>query len=66
MNFNRLPLGIFPEGTCTNGHCLLDFKSGAFKSLSPIQPYVFILKGKYIQPSWDVINFFDLFIVLMC
>lgn len=29
---------IFPEGTCTNGQQLIDFKPGAFYPGHPIQP----------------------------
>uniref|UniRef100_A0A4W3JYC0 Lysophosphatidylcholine acyltransferase 2 n=1 Tax=Callorhinchus milii TaxID=7868 RepID=A0A4W3JYC0_CALMI len=31
---------IFPEGTCTNGTCLITFKSGAFIPGVPVQPVV--------------------------
>ena len=29
---------IFPEGTCTNGRALINFKPGAFVALKPVQP----------------------------
>lgn len=34
------PLIIFPEGTLTNGKCLLKFKRGAFDSYLPVKPYL--------------------------
>ena len=34
------PLLIFPEGTCTNGTCLIMFKVGAFRPGVPVQPVV--------------------------
>jgi lysophosphatidylcholine acyltransferase/lyso-PAF acetyltransferase len=31
---------VFPEGTCTNGECLITFKPGAFMPGEPVQPVV--------------------------
>lgn len=32
------PVLVFPEGTCTNGRCLISFKAGAFLPGVPVQP----------------------------
>eukprot|EP00794_Sanderia_malayensis_P007140 gene7140-7945_t len=32
---------VFPEGTCTNGKCLITFKLGAFYAGVPVQPVIF-------------------------
>lgn len=34
--WSNRPVGIFPEGTCTNGKVLLPFKLGAFLNLLPV------------------------------
>lgn len=35
---------MFPEGTTTNGHHLLEFKKGAFEPMKPIKAYYFKFK----------------------
>ena len=35
------PIVIFPEGTTTNGTCLLSFKKGAFVPLVPVRPVLY-------------------------
>ncbi|KAL6063825.1 Lysophosphatidylcholine acyltransferase 2 [Balamuthia mandrillaris] len=47
---------LFPEGTCTNGTCLISFKLGAFSPGEPVQPAVVRYPFKYAditsgQPS---------------
>lgn len=59
-------LGIFPEGTTTNGSCLLAFKPGAFISLTPVKPIVLQISSKYMAPTWDCTGFTELFILLCC
>ena len=44
------PLLIFPEGTTTNGHCLVQFKKGAFSAGVPVQPVVL----KYWSPCLNL------------
>ncbi|GBG27091.1 Lysophospholipid acyltransferase LPEAT1 [Hondaea fermentalgiana] len=36
----KQPLLVFPEGTTTNGTCLLQFKTGAFRPGTPVLPVV--------------------------
>jgi lysophosphatidylcholine acyltransferase/lyso-PAF acetyltransferase len=43
---------IFPEGTCSNGSALLQFKPGAFIPLVRVQPCVARLPYKHFQPCW--------------
>ncbi len=31
---------VFPEGTTTNGHCIMPFKTTIFRSAAPVQPVV--------------------------
>eukprot|EP00759_Apiculatamorpha_spiralis_P050558 PhF_6_TR4822/c0_g1_i1/m.6675/K13510/LPCAT1_2; lysophosphatidylcholine acyltransferase / lyso-PAF acetyltransferase len=46
------PLGIFPEGTCSNGSVLLRFRIGAFKPGVPILPVIARFKYQdYNDPS---------------
>ena len=51
---------IFPEGATTNGSCMLKFKKGAFASLRPVRPLVFIYKQHFtdkIMLTQDVVGF---------
>ena len=41
------------QGTTTNGHCLLPFKTGAFLAGAPVQPVVIRYTPRSIQPSWE-------------
>jgi len=43
---------VFPEGTCTNGSTLVQFKAGAFAPGLPVQPVVFRYPGKSFDPSF--------------
>merc|ERR1712232_809725 len=45
------PLLIFPEGTCTNGKDLIDFKQGAFVAGAPVRPVVLAYTG-----GWNPAN----------
>lgn len=43
LNNSKLSkLVIFPEGTGSNNTCLIDFKKGAFASLTPVKPYLIL------------------------
>eukprot|EP00239_Pterosperma_sp_CCMP1384_P007093 CAMPEP_0197844164 /NCGR_PEP_ID=MMETSP1438-20131217/1145_1 /TAXON_ID=1461541 /ORGANISM="Pterosperma sp., Strain CCMP1384" /LENGTH=325 /DNA_ID=CAMNT_0043454801 /DNA_START=800 /DNA_END=1777 /DNA_ORIENTATION=+ len=50
------PVAIFPEGTTTNGKCLISFKLGAFAPMVPIQPVVFKFSWSKLDPSWSSIG----------
>eukprot|EP00037_Helgoeca_nana_P020712 m.206835 g.206835 ORF g.206835 m.206835 type:complete len:561 (+) comp25368_c0_seq1:95-1777(+) len=54
---DHAPVGIFPEGTCTNGSMLIRFKQGAFAPAEPVQPVVLQYQYPYINPA----NVGDLF-----
>jgi 1-acyl-sn-glycerol-3-phosphate acyltransferase len=41
---------IFPEGTLTNGSCIVPFKLGAFEPLVPVQP----LRLEYSNPHYSI------------
>ena len=41
---------IFPEGTLTNGSCVVPFKLGAFEPLAPVQP----LRLEYSNPHYSI------------
>jgi len=43
---------VFPEGTCTNGNALVQFKSGAFAPGLPVQPVIFRYTSKVHDPSF--------------
>ena len=47
----RFPsLMIYPEGTCTNGKCLVQFKKGPFTAQQNVQPLIL----RYSSPYYDV------------
>eukprot|EP00127_Corallochytrium_limacisporum_P003099 Clim_evm28s146 gene=Clim_evmTU28s146 len=48
------PLLVFPEGTCTNGSCLLQFKAGAFLPGLPVQPFLVTYDNKFSDLGWTV------------
>jgi len=43
---------VFPEGTCTNGNALVQFKLGAFTPGLPVQPVLFRYTSKTYDPSF--------------
>ena len=47
---------IFPEGTTTNGSCLISFKNGAFIPGEPIQPLLIEYKNKIDTITWSWIG----------
>eukprot|EP00727_Mastigamoeba_balamuthi_P009558 m51a1_g5224 hypothetical protein (259) ;mRNA; f:274316-275297 len=52
---DELPLAMFPEGTTTNGTCLMPFKSGAFVAGEPVQLVTFRYPAKHFSPAYDVL-----------
>jgi lysophosphatidylcholine acyltransferase/lyso-PAF acetyltransferase len=54
------PVAVFPEGTTSNGTCLLPFKAGVFGPGLPVVPTLISFPskpGRY-SPTWDVQPFF--------
>lgn len=47
---------VFPEGSTTNGSVLLEFKSGVFRSGSPVQPFVMKAPNNAVNWPWEAIN----------
>ncbi|KAG9156931.1 hypothetical protein Leryth_015516 [Lithospermum erythrorhizon] len=47
---------LFPEGTTTNGRCLLSFQLGAFIPLYPVQPVVVRYPHVHFDQSWGLIG----------
>lgn len=43
---------IFPEGTCTNRSCLINFKSGAFYPGTPVQPVLIRYPNQLDTVTW--------------
>mmetsp|Transcript_39635 Transcript_39635/g.122548 ORF Transcript_39635/g.122548 Transcript_39635/m.122548 type:complete len:722 (-) Transcript_39635:181-2346(-) len=46
------PLLIFPEATCTNSTCVIQFKLGAFAPLMAVQPVALDLRQSHLDASW--------------
>lgn len=46
------PLLVFPEGTCTNGHHLLRFKTGGFLSGQPVMPVIIRYNTGAVNAGW--------------
>jgi 1-acyl-sn-glycerol-3-phosphate acyltransferase len=63
---SEFSLGIFPEGTTTNGQVLLKFKPGAFMSKTPVKAYLFKVSSKYVRPTYDCVGFGELLTLLFC
>lgn len=51
-NSNWKQVLIFPEGTTTNGSCLISFKPGAFIPQLPVQPVVIQFKNRIDTITW--------------
>jgi len=49
------PLLIFPEGTTSNGSCLLKFRTGAFVTGSPVQPILIQFPFRHFSPAYESI-----------
>ncbi|KAH3765341.1 lysophospholipid acyltransferase LPEAT1 [Pelomyxa schiedti] len=43
---------VFPEGTSTNGRCLLAFKTGVFVSALPVKPVLIRYPFSHYSPCW--------------
>ena len=65
------PTLIFPEGTTTNGKCLIDFKRGAFVPAVPVLPVVLKSPARNYNPAdtgrhsgnkslfWQMLQFYN-------
>ena len=66
----RFPsLMIYPEGTCTNGKCLVQFKKGPFTAAKPVQPIVLRYHSSYLNVAAcgdNNGNMFVSFLLMMC
>ncbi len=49
-------LAIAPEGTLSNGRCLLTFKSGAFVPGVPVVPLLLRYQLEPFNPAWSIIR----------
>ena len=49
------PLLIFPEGTTSNGSCLLKFRTGGFVAGAAVQPIVIQFPFKHFSPAYESI-----------
>ena len=45
-----------PEGTCGDGRCILQFRSGCFLPGVPLLPILFKYNISCHNPAWTVIN----------
>lgn len=48
--------GTSTEGTTTNGHYLLPFKTGAFLAKAPVLPIILRYPYERLSPAWDSIS----------
>lgn len=60
------PFLIFPEGTTSNGTCLLKFRKGAFYSEKKVQPIYMKFNYNTISPAYDILDFLPLAILNLC
>jgi 1-acyl-sn-glycerol-3-phosphate acyltransferase len=52
-DFSKRPLMVFPEGTMTNGECLLKFRTGGFLTKHPIQPFTIRYWQSLVPKGWN-------------
>jgi lysophosphatidylcholine acyltransferase/lyso-PAF acetyltransferase len=57
---------IFPEGTTSNGTCILPFKRGAFTSLRTIKPIFVKSFFGVLSPAFDVMPYLALVLLNYC
>lgn len=61
-------LALYPEGTTTNGHALINFQTGAFRAGLPVQPVVLTMPFSPTHgydPSFTCANIFQCILGLM-
>ena len=49
-------LMMAPEGTCGDGRCILQFKTGAFVPGVPVMPVLLHYDKSCHNPAWVIIN----------
>mmetsp|Transcript_17337 Transcript_17337/g.29646 ORF Transcript_17337/g.29646 Transcript_17337/m.29646 type:complete len:348 (+) Transcript_17337:126-1169(+) len=59
-------LVLAPEGTCSHGRCLLQFRTGAFVLGRPILPILFSYKHNHNNPAWTNLNELWQYVRIMC
>ena len=50
---NKLPILIFPEGTCINNSAVMKFKKGSFEVGATIYPVAIKYDSRFGDPFWD-------------
>lgn len=55
-NHELNPILIFPEGTTTNGESIINFRTGAFVSGSPVKPVAIRYPPGNFAPAWESIG----------
>ena len=62
----RRMMAVAPEGTLSNGSCLLKFRTGAFAAMAPVLPVVLRYPFRHHNPAWtlDVTPFVKVFRIL--
>ena len=61
-------MAIFPEGTTTNGTCLINFKPGAFLPGMPVQPVLIEYQNRLNIFPWTMqgLNAYQIFFLTLC
>ena len=49
-------LCMAPEGTCSDGRCLLQFRRGAFIPGAPVLPVLLRYHWRRLNPAWTLVN----------
>jgi lysophosphatidylcholine acyltransferase/lyso-PAF acetyltransferase len=62
LNYNNIL--IFPEGTTTNGRCIINFKKGAFVTETPLKIVSLRYDSKF-SPSFNMIDMIDSLLALL-
>ena len=63
---DKFHLIIYPEGTTSNGFCMMEFKRGGFAALKPVKPVCVKYRGKYFHPTYETLPFAVHTILLLC
>lgn len=50
----RRMVAVAPEGTLSNGSCLLKFRTGAFAAMAPVLPVVLRYPFRHHNPAWTL------------